>query len=98
MTGKTLKTIVFSLGLATMTLTANSLTAQQGGGFINNQGFGSTGGGNIGNQSFGVTNNSNIGNQTFGNQPEMPLGSGLLIMVAAGASYALLKKKKQQLN
>jgi len=30
-------------------------------------------------------------NQTFG---EAPLGSGLIIMLAAGAGYALLKKKE----
>lgn len=33
-----------------------------------------------------------INNQQFGQ--ETPVGSGLLIMVAAGAGYALLKKKE----
>ena len=35
----------------------------------------------------------NAGNQTFGTT-EAPLGSGLLILVATGAGYALLKKKE----
>jgi len=36
----------------------------------------------------------NAYNQQFGEQIEAPLGSGLLIMVVAGAGYALLKKKE----
>ena len=35
----------------------------------------------------------NASNQTFGTT-EAPLGSGLLILVATGAGYALLKKKE----
>ena len=33
-------------------------------------------------------------NQQFGANNESPLGSGLLILTAFGASYALLKKKE----
>lgn len=71
-----------------------------GGGSFGNQSFGSSGGGSFGNQSFGAVDNSNgnFNNQTFGNQPDAPLGSGLLIMAVACAGYALLKKKNQQLN
>lgn len=35
----------------------------------------------------------NINNQTFG-QP-LPLGSGIAVLVAAGAGYAIMKKRKQ---
>lgn len=35
----------------------------------------------------------NASNQTFG-ENESPLGSGLIIMFAAGAGYALFKKKE----
>lgn len=33
-----------------------------------------------------------ITNQTFGQ--ELPLGSGLVVMVAAGAGYAIIKRRK----
>ena len=55
---------------------------------LSNQGFGFTQDG-LDNQGFGATNGG-ITNQTFG----APLGSGLLIMLAAGAGYATLKKRK----
>ncbi len=54
-----------------------------------NQGFGATAG-NLFNQGFGATNGG-ITNQTFG---ATPMGSGLLILLAAGAGYATLKKRK----
>ena len=79
------------------------------GGFIN-QGFGSaSGNGSFSNQSFGATSNGgftnqsfghmsesegNFTNQTFGGQREAPLGSGILIMVAAGMGYIAIKRRK----
>ena len=63
----------------------------QGG--ILNQGFGGTQGG-VTNQTFGGTQGG-ITNQTFG---ETPLGSGLLVMLAAGAGYATIKSKKKKNN
>ena len=51
----------------------------------------STVGGNFTGQSFGATN-GNITGQTFG----APLGSGLIVLLAAGASYATFKSKKTQ--
>lgn len=57
-------------------------------GNLTNQGFGFTQDG-LDNQGFGATNGG-ITNQTFG----APLGSGLLILLAAGAGYATLKKRK----
>ena len=51
---------------------------------------------NSGNRSGGLSNQT-FGAETGGSATEtdvVPLGSGLLIMVAAGAGYALLKKKE----
>lgn len=48
-------------------------------------------GGNLNGQFFGATN-SNLTGQTFG----APLGSGLFVLLAAGASYSVLKSKKTQ--
>ncbi len=52
---------------------------------------GATGGYNLNNQNFG-SNGYELHNQTFG-QETTPLGGGLLILVAAGAGYALKKRK-----
>ena len=62
----------------------------QGG--LMNQGFGATDG-NVTNQTFGGTQGG-VTNQTFGT----PLGSGLLILLAAGTGYATLKTKKRKSN
>lgn len=35
-----------------------------------------------------------MGNQGFGQTPDAPLGSGVLMLVAAGAGYAVIKSKK----
>ena len=51
----------------------------------------STVGGNFTGQGFGATN-GNITGQTFG----APLGGGLIVLLAAGASYATFKSKKTQ--
>ena len=60
------------------------------GGCFTSQGFGATNG-NLTGQGFGVTN-GNITGQTFGT----PLGSGLFVLLAMGASYATFKSKKKQ--
>ena len=46
------------------------------------------------NQGFGGTQGG-VTNQTFG---ETPLGSGLLVMLAASAGYATIKSKKKKNN
>ena len=72
-------------------------------GGLMNQGFGATGsdifnqsfggtGGDLTNQGFGAASGG-ITNQTFG---EAPAGSGLFILLAAGAGYACLKRSKKQ--
>lgn len=63
-------------------------------GVFSNQNFGhAVGAGNVTNQTFGgiFVRPDNITNQTFGT----PLGSGALIMLAAGAGYATLKNRKR---
>ena len=90
---KTLKTIVFSLGLAVMTLSANNLNAQNGDGLFSrgmtadNAEYNSRGMMNLeSNTESGITN------ADFGE--EAPLGSGIAIMLAAGLGYVALKKKE----
>ena len=50
------------------------------------------------NQQFGINENGgyDLHNQTFGQDDDAPLGSGLLILVAAGAGYALKKRKNNK--
>lgn len=55
-----------------------------------NQGFGGTHGG-LDNQNFGGTQGG-ITNEGF----DVPIGSGLLVFVAAGAGYASLKKRNKK--
>ena len=59
---------------------------------VMNQGFGATNG-NVTNQGFGATHGG-VTNETFGT----PLGSGLFVLLAAGAGYASLKTKKRKSN
>ena len=59
-----------------------------------NQGFGGNSGGFY-NQNFGGTQGG-ITNQGFGE--ETPLGSGLFVLIAAGAGYASLKKRNKKQN
>ena len=109
---KTLKCLMLSLGLATMTLAANNLNAQTGGAFgrggheeaggsqsgVLDRSSSSGTGYHISTEHFdngGTSGMFHIGTQQFGqdvNQP-VPLGSGLFIMAAAGAAYALKKRK-----
>jgi len=51
------------------------------------------------NQQFGTGENDKyqLSNQQFGSQdPDAPLGSGLFILAAAGAGYALKKRKNNK--
>ena len=78
------------------------------GGFMH-QSFGNSVEGGFAHQTFGNGIGSGFTHQGFGNdieggfihQPfgnDAPLGSGLLILLSAGASYAAWKRKKQQIN
>ena len=80
-------------------------------GKFTHQSFGSDYEGNFGHQSFGSDNSNNglfthqsfgsdyqgdFGHQSFGNP--VPIGSGLLVLIAAGLGYATSKRKKQQIK
>ena len=93
------KAVALSLALAAMTLTANNLTAQNGGGLFGrgeadagNRAGASTTNGNVSNDGFGDAINGGITNDGFGDTT--PLGGGLLVMTAAAAGYAMLRRKK----
>ena len=86
-----MKTLVFSLGLAARTLTANNLNAQNDG--------------NRGLFGRGVTSdNAEYSNRDGGiglggaetEDPTAPLGSGIVVLTAIGAGYALLKRKEDK--
>ena len=83
--------------------TQNAPTEKNGGSLLMRDGStGSTPGFNIGVEQFGGGNGGgtggfNIGTEQFGDN-EIPLGSGLFIMAAAGAAYAFSKKRKKQEN
>ena len=95
---KTLKTIVFSLGLAAMMAPA-TMNAQINRGLLQNpyksqddhrQGAMGRGSLNIpGNSEEGITNQG-IGDNSA------PLGSGLVILLGAGLGYVALKKKEDE--
>ena len=100
--------LLLPLDVGAQTSFTNQTFGSSGGGNIGNQTFGSSGGGNIGNQTFGSSGSSNFGNQTFGdfdyngnlinqtfgNFEDAPIGSGLLVMFAAGTCYAALKRRR----
>lgn len=56
------------------------------------------GGGLRGTSEIGTNPGNQPGNQPFGVDPQAPLGSGVAMLIAAGAGYALLKSKKQRKN
>jgi hypothetical protein len=92
----TMKTLVFSLVLAALTLTANNMIAQNDG----SRGLFGMGGssadleyssGSLMKQ--GEPNvNGGITNDDFGT----PLGSGIVILLGAGLGYVALKKKEDE--
>ena len=98
------KAIMLSLGLAAMMLPV--MACAQGGGLFQlgtkpetegNSGLMDRGevtaGGALTGQGFGGTN-GDITGQTFGD--DAPLGSGLFVLLAAGAGYATMKSRKKQ--
>lgn len=104
---KNLKVFMLSLGLATGLLLPVAAMAQAEGGGVFGKGampdaepqhgmFGnrSQGGYSVATEQFGSGTSGayNIGTEQFGQNA--PLGSGLFIMAAAGAAYALKKRKK----
>lgn len=103
---KTMKALVFALGLAAMTLTANNLNAQDGGGLF---GLGAT------SESAGAYQEESLlrGRYTYADvngsssdptgitingigQSSAPLGSGIAILIGAGLGYVAQKKKEDE--
>lgn len=80
-----LKALVLSVTLMAGMLVPTSAFAQSDDFFRTEDNFG-------GNRDFAVTWAAT--SQNFG---EAPLGTGLLIMLGAGAGYALLKKKEEKI-
>ena len=81
------KAIVLSLVLAAMALTTTNLNAQNDG----SRGlFGKGAETESNNRDGGV----GLGGATTENPTETPLGSGIALLVVAGAGYALLKRKE----
>lgn len=96
---KTMKTIVFSLVLAALTLTANNLNAQDRGLF----GMGKSSADNnystsqsLMSKGSPVEINDEGGISNYGIGEEVPMGSGLLILSLAGAGYAALRRKRSR--
>lgn len=91
---KSLKTLVFSLVLAAMTLAANNLNAQNDGsrGLF---GRGETADNSANSGSRGMMDiNDNTGNGIQNDGFGAPLGSGIAILIGAGLGYVALKKKE----
>ena len=99
-------TFVFSLGLAAMTLTANNLNAQDGGGLFG-LGPASESAGSYqeesllrGRYTYADVNGNNsepTGITINGiGQSNVPLGNGIAILIGAGLGYVALKKKEDE--
>jgi len=96
-----LKTMALSAVLAAGMLLPRTVGAQG----LFNSSFGHSGGSGVSNGAFGNSGSTTeVTNETFGqsdgkvlnqNFGKAPLGSGILIMLAAGAGYAILKRKQQ---
>ena len=95
---KTMKTLVFSLVLAALTLTANHLNAQNDGSRgLFGLGKSSADYDNSGNRDGGGISNQTFELETGGPSTPIeaaPIGSGLLILTAAGAGYAIARRKR----
>lgn len=96
----TMKTLVFSLVLAALTLTANNMIAQNDG----SRGLFGMGGSSADLEYSGgslmkvgtpnIDDGGGMTNETFGETT--PLGSGLMILLGAGLGYVALKKKEDE--
>jgi len=98
---KKLKGLVFSLGLAAMTLTANNLNAQNGDGMFGRGATSSDYAVSSSEESLlqrggaaDATINVGITNDNF--EDDAPLGSGIAILLGAALGYMALKKKEDK--
>lgn len=89
-----MKILLLGVAVAAMLLMPVTTLAQSDGFFRGGDNYMNRDGGPFGdivNQGFGDDGGNTVTNQSFG---EAPVGSGLLILTAIGAGYAVLKKKK----
>ena len=98
---KIMKTIVFSLSLAALMLTADNLSAQDRGLF--NMGKSSTDSKYSGNKGgllrgdVTINDNDDEGGITnYGVGEPVPVGSGIAILLTAGMGYVAFKKKEDE--
>lgn len=88
------KTLVLTMAMAIGLLLPMTMRAQSGG----SDNFFSGGSDNYQNRGGEAIQNQNFGNDNFGpasdNSVEAPIGSGIIILVAACAGYVALKKKE----
>ena len=91
--------VIALVAAAAMALSLSTNASAQG---LFNSSFGHSGSGGVGNSSFGQSGNTDVNNNSFGqsdgnvnnqNFGKAPLGSGILIMVAAGVGYAVIRRK-----
>ncbi len=95
---KTLKTLVFSIGLSTMLLSTTSLSAQINRGLLDNPYKAQGGQGALrkgGEEPTTRDGGSTFINDAFGDNSNAPVGGGLAILLSAGLGYAALKRKKE---
>lgn len=95
----TMKTLAFSLVLAALTLTANHLNAQDRGLFgmgpsAANYDYNYSNRDGLLNANIYSNTGDGIQNDSFG----APLGSGIAILLAAGAGYAVVRRKRSRKN
>ena len=97
-TTKTLKTIVFSLGLAAMMLPTTNLNAQINRGLLQNpyKSQDDSRKGGMLRQGAPVGIDSNTGSGIQNDDFSAPLGSGIAILLGAGLGYVALKKKEDE--
>ena len=90
---KNIKSLIIGVFVMAIMLSPLAMSAQ---GLFGTDGFFKVEDNNYYNNRDAYTINSNqdpgISNQTFG-QP-LPLGSGIAVLLAAGAGYAIMKKRK----
>lgn len=84
-----MKALVLSLAMALGMLLPTTTNAQNDGFFRGNMD-------NYENRDAGINSNDGAGISNWGIGEEVPLGSGLLVLVAAGAGYAAMRRKRNK--
>lgn len=93
---KNTRILVLLLGLTAMTLTANNLNAQNGGGLFGRGATSSDYATNSSKESLLGAGSPTIGGSITNDDFQTPIGSGIAILMGAGLGYAALKKKEDK--